>query len=161
MLAANILFAAISQILLPPLTRLSAAGEFAVFVTLILRLVLGTLACGAVAVVVVIAVGPAVVRFVYGAPYGGHATVLTLLTVAAVLSGTVFFVATALSALRRFGNQLAASLVMVAVAGIGGYLLVPRFGLVGAAWSVVITIGVDSVLKALMLKRALAKWAWT
>ena len=159
-LAANILFAAISQILLPRLTRLCAAGEFAILTTLTLRLVLGTLALGAVAVAVVIAVGPAAVRFVYGAPYGAHANVLTLLTVAAVLSGAVFFLGTALSALRRFGNQLTASLVMVAVAGIAGYVLVPRFGLAGAAWSVVITIGGDSVLKALMLKRALARRTW-
>ena len=156
-LAANILFAAISQLLLPRLTRLSAAGELAAFTRLTLRLVLGTLACGAVAVAAVTAAGPVVVRLVYGAPYGGQATVLTLLTVAAVLSGAVYFLGTALSALRRFGSQLTASLVMVAVAGIGGYLLVPRFGLVGAAWSVVITIGGDSLLKALMLKRALAK----
>ncbi|MGC5019695.1 oligosaccharide flippase family protein [Micromonospora sp. DT47] len=160
-LVANILFAAISQILLPRLTRLYAAGELAVFTTLTLRLVLGTLAFGAVAVAAVIAVGPAVVRFVYGAPYGAHADVLTLLTVAAVFSGAVFFLATALSALRRFGNQLTASLVMVAVAGIAGYVLIPRFGLVGAAWSVVITVGGDSVLKALMLKRALARRTWT
>lgn len=160
-LAANILFAAISQMLLPRLTRLHAAGEFADFTMLTLRLVLGTLAFGAVAVAVVIAVGPAVVRFVYGAPYAAHAEVLTLLTVAAVLSGTVFFLGTALSALRRFGNQLTASLVMIAVTGIAGYVLIPRFGLIGAAWSVVITIGSDSAIRALMLNRALAKRTWT
>lgn len=160
-LAANIVFAAISQMLLPRLTRLHAAGEFAVFTMLTLRLVLGTLAVGVVAVAIVIVVGPAVVRFVYGAPYAAHAEVLTVLTVAAVLGGTVFFLGTALSALRRFGNQLTAGLVMIAVTGIAGYVLVPRFGLIGAAWSVVITIGSDSVLKALMLGRALAKRTWT
>ncbi|MEU5938169.1 oligosaccharide flippase family protein [Micromonospora sp. NPDC047548] len=155
-LAANILFAAISQMLLPRLTRLHAAGDFTLFTKLTLRLVVGTLALGAVGVAVVIAVGPAVVRLVYGAPYAAHAEVLTLLTVAAVFSGAVFFLGTALSALRRFGNQLAASLVMVAVTAAAGYLLVPRFGLVGAAWSVVITIGGDCILKTLMLRRALA-----
>ncbi|WP_243707262.1 lipopolysaccharide biosynthesis protein [Micromonospora sp. KC606] len=156
-LAANVLFAAISQLLLPRLTRLFAAGDVTAFTALTLKLILGTLCCGAVVVAVVIGAGPATVRLVYGAPYDGHAVVLILLTIAAVLRGAVFFLNTALYALRKFGNQLVASMIMVAVAGSGGYLLIPRFGLVGAAWSVIITASGDSLLKALMLKRALAK----
>ncbi|MGB2569151.1 lipopolysaccharide biosynthesis protein [Micromonospora citrea] len=156
-LVANILFAALYQVLLPRLTWLSAAGDLSAFTTLTLKLVLGTLSCGAVAVAAVAAIGPVTVRVVYGSSYDGQTTVLILLTVAAVLSGVVFFLNGALSALRRFGNQLIASLIMVAVAAVGGYLLVPRFGLIGGAWSVVITVGGDSLLKALLLKRALAK----
>ncbi|MEV2241599.1 oligosaccharide flippase family protein [Micromonospora sp. NPDC049891] len=155
-LAANVLFAAISQLLLPKLTRLVAAGNLVAFTRLTLGFLLSTLCWGAVALVAVAFVGPATIRLIYGPPYEKHGALLILLAAVSVLSGMVYFLNAALCVLRKFGNQLAASVLLVTVAGIGAHLLIPRYGLIGAAWSMMIAVGADVLLKSLMLKVALA-----
>ncbi|MFI6759939.1 oligosaccharide flippase family protein [Micromonospora sp. NPDC050417] len=160
-LAANAVFAAVAQTMLPRMSQLYASNQVAALTRLINRLVLVTLLLGALAVGAAAIGGRPALHLVYGAPYARHASVLTLLTVVAALSGAVFIVGTALSALHRFGNQFTASVATLLLTALAGALLIPRYGLDGAAWTVVLTVAGDGTLKALMLRRALRGRSWT
>jgi O-antigen/teichoic acid export membrane protein len=90
-----------------------------------------TVACGAVVCIA----GPALLRVVYGPEYVAAATALRLLVLEAVLSGMVFVLAQAFMALNRPG-------VVTILQGIGLSIsvplmlwLIPRFGIFGAAVS--------------------------
>ncbi|RKR91335.1 O-antigen/teichoic acid export membrane protein [Micromonospora pisi] len=160
-LAANAVFAAVAQTMLPRMSQLYASNQVVALTRLINRLVLVTLLLGALAVGAAAILGRPALNLVYGAPYARHASVLTLLTVVAALSGAVFIVGTALSALHRFGNQFTASVATLLLTALAGALLIPRYGLDGAAWTVVLTVAGDGTLKALMLRRALRGRSWT
>jgi O-antigen/teichoic acid export membrane protein len=159
-LAANTVFAAVAQSMLPRMANLYANDQVTALTRLIKRLVLAALGLGGLAVGAVAVLGRPALDLIYGAPYARHASVLTLFTVVAALSGAVFVLGTALSALHRFGNQFTASVATLVLTGVAGYLLIPRYGLDGAAWTVVLTIAGDGVLKALMLRRALKGQPW-
>ncbi|MGW4462112.1 lipopolysaccharide biosynthesis protein [Micromonospora sp. NPDC004704] len=160
-LAANAIFAAVAQTMLPRMSNLYADGQVTALTRLVNRLVLATLGIGGLAVGVAAMLGRPALDAVYGAEYARHASVLTLLTVVAALSGAVFVVGTALSALHRYGNQFTASVATLLLTVVAAYVLIPRYGLDGAAWTVVLTVAGDGTLKALMLRRALKGRPWT
>jgi O-antigen/teichoic acid export membrane protein len=161
LLAANTVFVAVSQTMLPRMADLYANDRVTALTLLIKRLVLATLGLGGLAVGAAAVLGRPALDLIYGEPYARHASVLTLFTVVAAISGAVFILGTALSALHRFGNQFTASVATLLLTGAAGYLLIPRYGLDGAAWTVVLTMAADGVLKALMLRRALKGRPWT
>lgn len=147
--------------MLPRMSNLYADGQVTALTRLVNRLVLATLGIGALVVGAAAMLGRPALDLVYGAEYARHASVLTLLTVVAALSGAVFVVGTALSALHRFGNQFTASVATLLLTVVAAYVLIPRYGLDGAAWTVVLTVAGDGTLKALMLRRALKGRPWT
>lgn len=99
---------------------------------------LATVVCGAV----VCAIGPELLRVVYGAEYEAAAGALRILVVEAVLSGITFVLAQAFMALNRPG-------IVTVLQGIGLSLsipmmlwLIPRYGIYGAAISLLASTSV-------------------
>jgi O-antigen/teichoic acid export membrane protein len=156
-LVPNMVYASVVQIVLPRLTDHLAGGDVAGFARLTGRLVTGTLAGGVGMVVVVRQAGAAGLDAVYGAPYGRYADVLALLTVAAVVSGVVYVLNAALSALHRFTGQLVANAAALVVGLAAGLVLVPRLGLAGAAWLVILALATECLLKAVIVKVVMVK----
>ncbi|WP_281939387.1 lipopolysaccharide biosynthesis protein [Micromonospora sp. AKA38] len=155
-LAANTFFSAVSQTVLPRMAQLHQGGHHRRLAALTGRLVLACLVLGACACLVAAVVGGPALRLLYGAEYAGYTGVLVVLTVAVAFSGTLFFINTALLAARRFGNQLTASVAMLGLNMAVSVLLVPAYGLVGAAWTVVVALGVETLIKVVMLIRSLS-----
>lgn len=94
-----------------------------------------TATCG----VVICLAGPALLRVVYGAEYAAAAGALRILVLEAVLSGVTFVLAQAFMALNRPG-------VVTLLQGIGlslciplMLLLIPRYGIYGAALSLLVS----------------------
>src|SRR5439155_884140 len=94
---------------------------------------------GLVAVAISALCGRALLTVAYAPEYAEYAPVLIWLAVATGIA----FLATALSyavtAARRLPEQLAIALLSLAVCTLASCLLVPRYGLLGAAWAVLAT----------------------
>ncbi|MEV4489502.1 hypothetical protein AB0K04_05220 [Micromonospora coxensis] len=155
LLAANMLFSAMYQVLLPRMSAMLGRGERTALIRLVGRLVVGALLLGAVGVAAAAIGGRPVLGLLYGPEYAASADALTVFAVAVCASGALFAINTALLAVRRFTHQLAAGAVTVLVAGGVSLLLVPRLGLVGAALTVVVVLGSEAVVKGVMLRGAL------
>jgi O-antigen/teichoic acid export membrane protein len=79
--------------------------------------------------------GPAMLRLVYAPEYAAHADVLVWLCVVAAVGYVASALCCSITAARRFSEQLGVAALTLAVSWLASLLLVPRFGLVGAAWA--------------------------
>jgi O-antigen/teichoic acid export membrane protein len=158
--AANSAFASVAQIVLPKMARLNASGDLTGLVRLTWRLVGGCALVGAGAVLAAAAFGRPALDTLYGPEYAEQVHLLIPLAAAAAIGGVTYVVGTALSAVRRFGNQLAASTGTMLLTAGAGLVLVPRYGLSGAAWLVLLAMASEGALKGFLLRRALREKAW-
>jgi len=83
--------------------------------------------------------GPVVLRIAYAPEYAADAPVLFWLAVAAAVSFAANVLGAAITAARRLPEQLPVAALSLVVCAVASHLLVPRWGLVGAAWAVCAT----------------------
>ncbi|MDQ7908220.1 oligosaccharide flippase family protein [Phytohabitans sp. ZYX-F-186] len=159
-LGVNLVCGAAAQAILPRLTRMYADGQIERLRVLSHRLVLLCVLLAVLAVPATALVGRPLLRLLYGAEYAEYAGILVVLLPAVALASAAYFLDAALSAARCFGNQLAAA-VTVTAAALAAALLIPAYGLAGAAWAVAIPAFVQCGLKTALLRRVLRKRAAT
>ncbi|GAA0714854.1 oligosaccharide flippase family protein [Dactylosporangium roseum] len=152
-LTGTVLCSAVAQTLLPRLTELRAADATARFRALVRQSLIGVGVAGAVAVWAAGQFGSTVLTTVYGPEYAGHGPTLTVLTLATALGAACFMLDAALSAVRRFAGQLAVNAGVLAVAVVAALVLVPRYGVAGAAWATAVAAAVHCGLKWEVLRR--------
>lgn len=118
--------------------------------TRLFALVGAGLGFGALVLAVTIVAGRRVLSVIYGPEYAAHTSVLLWLMAAAVLTFASVFLGTGTIARGRFGAQLAISATALAVVAASMGPLVQRFGLNGAACSLllgsIIELGAYTVL---------------
>lgn len=115
------------------------AHDRAAYRALVRRTVLVSAAVGVLAVEVAAAGGPWLLTRLYGPAYAVHARLLVWMATAAAVAFVASALGVSVTAGRRFRAQLG-----IAVCALGGclalvHVLVPRYGLVGAAWAVLAT----------------------
>ncbi|MDO3685124.1 lipopolysaccharide biosynthesis protein [Micromonospora sp. C28ISP2-4] len=152
----NIFFAGVAQTALPKMSELYSGGAYRALSTLTARLVLGSLALGAVAVAAALFGGNAALRLVYGSAYAQQGHLLAILAASVGFSGALFFLNGAISATRKFGRQLAVSLAMLVFNVAISLILISTQGLAGAAWALVASLGCEALLKLMVFRHALA-----
>jgi O-antigen/teichoic acid export membrane protein len=101
-------------------------------------LVASTIALGSAGFALTIVVGRGMLGGIYGPAYAEHASVLFWLMAAAVITFTSVILGTGTTARGRFGAQLAISTTSLAVVAASLGPLVQRFGLKGAAGSLLL-----------------------
>ncbi|WP_432984396.1 lipopolysaccharide biosynthesis protein [Dactylosporangium sp. CA-233914] len=154
-LTGNVFFSAVAQTLLPRLAELRANGTPEGFRGLLRQALLGVGVAGGLGVWAAGLFGNGLLRRLYGDAYAGQGRVLTILTLATAIGGACFVLDAGLSAARRFTGQLAVNAVVLVAAGLAALVLVPRYGVVGAAWATAIAAAVHCALKWEVLRRAL------
>ncbi|MET7420469.1 lipopolysaccharide biosynthesis protein [Dactylosporangium sp. NPDC005555] len=154
-LTGNVLVSAVAQTLLPRLVELRASGAKDRFAALVRQALAGIAVAGVLAVWAAELFGAKVLRTVYGESYAEDAGTLTVLTVATAVAATCFVLDAALSAVRRFTGQLAVNAAVCAAAVLAALVLVPRYGISGAAWATVAAAAVHAGLKWELLRRDL------
>jgi O-antigen/teichoic acid export membrane protein len=137
--AGEIAIRALGQTAMPRLARHWAAGERAAFDALLLRLLALGAALGAAAVALAAVAGELVLDVLFGAAYAAEAAVFTWVMVAAALTWLGSLLGYAASATRAFARFTAPYAAVTAVALIAAVALVPRHGLMGAAWALGVT----------------------
>jgi len=103
------------------------------------KTVLSAAALGLLAVAVAAIAGPLVLTIAYAPEYAQEAPMLEWMAVAAGIGFAGKALAAAVTAARRLSVQLPIAITSLAVAALASELLVPRWGLVGAACAVLAT----------------------
>jgi len=152
--AGNALITALAQTMLPRLSRMLAAGECGEFRRLLGRLLAFGCVAGLAAVGLAGLLGRPFLSLIYRAQYAEFADVFLWLTVAMALGFLVFFLDLAISAARFFTIQAPINVAVLAVCLCGSALLIPRHGLLGAAWTQCLVLLPAVILKGLAVLHA-------
>jgi O-antigen/teichoic acid export membrane protein len=149
--AGNMVMDALGQSTIPRLARHHAAGDGEAFRNLLLRLLGLGLIGGAAGLVLVAVAGAPVLRLLYTQEYAGHVGALGLLMAAAAISYLVSFLGDAITAARVFRIQVPlTALVTLAMAALC-WLWVPRYGIEGAAWAMIVTGAVRLIASGMVV----------
>jgi O-antigen/teichoic acid export membrane protein len=131
--------AALGQSASPRLARLYQGGDAAGYARLVLKLVAVGGAIGAAGVLAAAVAGRPILHLIYGPEYAPHTATLVVLMAGAMVVSMTTFVAHASTAARYFKSQ-AGVLVASCAAGLAlCAVLVPRYGLPGGAWAVLLS----------------------
>jgi O-antigen/teichoic acid export membrane protein len=136
--AGNTVISALGQSASPRLAQYYAAGQRDKFLRLLLRLVgIGAL-LGLGGVVAALLFGRPILILLYRPDYAQHVDVFVWLMIASGISFVASFLGYGLTATRRFHIFLTPYIVTTCGALLSSALLIPRYGLLGAAWTTII-----------------------
>ena len=144
---------ALGQSATPRLARLYILDDRSKFRSLLWKLVLIGTSLGVLGVLVAKLAGEPLLRLVYGAEYGQYADVFVWIMVAAGASYVGSFLGYGVTATRAFSLFFTRYLFMVIITVIASALLIPKWGLRGAAWATLVA-GVSSCIAPLLILRA-------
>ncbi len=146
---------ALGQSTRPRLAKYYAAGNSKAFRTLLLKLVGVGILLGTVGVLAALIAGREILILLYRPEYANHASVLIWLMVAAGIGYVGSSLGNGILATRAFSRYIIPHLVVVA--GIIGFsaLLIPAYGLIGAAWALcaVSLVGLVAIIVILKTMR--------
>ena len=141
MVAGGTIASALARASRPRLARLYYERGPA-FQRLALQLIAFGFALGALAVTVSCLIGEPILSAVYTPDYAEHANVLVWIMIGSTMWFMAGFAGSAVTAAQAFGSQVHIHGLSVLGAGIGCWLLIPEYGLIGAAWGMNIGFGV-------------------
>lgn len=137
---------ALGQSASPRLAKYYAGGEIQQFRRLLVRLVGIGLLLGVGALIVVLAGGRQILTILYQAEYAGFVEVLVWLTVAYTLTYAASFLGIGMTAARYFRVQPLIFGLITLFGLIFSYLLIPEYGMIGAALVAIGTAALQFVL---------------
>lgn len=142
---------ALGQSASPRLARHYASGNFRAFRWLVLRLAGASAMGGALALLVTLGFGRQILRIAYTQEYADRSQIFSWLMLAA---GTAFvsgFLTYGLTAARFLKLQVLLGVGIGAAMLTASALLIPRFGLLGAAWVTCLFYGLHITIKSVIL----------
>jgi O-antigen/teichoic acid export membrane protein len=146
---------ALGQSASPRLAAYYAEGDGAAFRRLLARLIAIGAGLGGLAVAVAAALGGPVLTLLYTPAYAQRIDVLIVLMVAAGMAFVASFLGYGITAARRFRQQIPLFAGVLAATAVATLVLVPAYGVMGAALALVVSAVVQCVLSALVVVRAL------
>jgi O-antigen/teichoic acid export membrane protein len=133
MAAANVLIASVGQSAMPRLARLYSAGQIRTLIGVLARFVAIAAAAGALGIAAAVFGGKQILTILYRAEYAAHTDAFVLLMCVAAIMSVATILSYAVMAVRSFNSQLPLYTAMLASTCVLCQLLVPRYGLSGAA----------------------------
>lgn len=130
---------AVAESASPRLADQFASGRVAAMRRLLLRLVLTGTSIGMLGVVVSWLLAEDALQLLFGPEYAAQADVLVVLMVAATFQYASLFVGTSVDAMRAFRVQAPLTALGLVTAIVAGWWLTRDHGLIGTAWSTVLT----------------------
>jgi O-antigen/teichoic acid export membrane protein len=140
----NLVVQALGQSVFVRLAAFYAAGRLADFYRLVWRLLSIDLVLGVGGLAVAVAAGARILTVLYRPEYGRESAVLVWVMGAAALGYLGQSLGCAVTAARYFASQIPLFATVAASAALASYLLVPRYGLKGAA----LALGVSALVQA-------------
>jgi O-antigen/teichoic acid export membrane protein len=148
------LIGAAGQSLAPRLAGLHAAGRTGEFFRLLNRFVCVCAAVGVAGVVGALILGEPLLRTVYSPDYARASSVLTVSMVGAALTYVASSLGYGMTASRQFGVQVPLFVTVCAMTAATAMLLVPAYGITGAAWAGAVGSATQVVGSVVVLRRA-------
>ena len=154
-LVGSVIVVALGTALTTRLSHLFAAGDGAAFIHLTLRLTAAAAALGLGLVLLSILAGGPLLRRLYGTEYAGQVPLLVWLNVGGAIGYLASCAGFAVTAARRFRQQFPLFGVVTLALWLACWWLIPRHGLLGAAWAVLIAAAFQLAGSWLIVLRAL------
>ncbi|MBE0449009.1 MAG: oligosaccharide flippase family protein [Actinobacteria bacterium] len=155
MVAGNTVVSALGQSATPRLAKYYTSGNSAAFRVLLLKLFgIGTL-LGVVGVLVALLAGREILTLLYRPAYADHTDVFIWLMIAAGLSYISLFSGSGMTAARHFRIQFPLQLFVVIVMVGASMILIPSYGMLGAAWATCIALALRLSLESMVITHAL------
>jgi O-antigen/teichoic acid export membrane protein len=151
----DLVVAALGRSASPRLARYYAAREGASFGRLLLRLVMVGMLLGAAAVVVALVAGRPILTLVYSPEFASHADVLAWLMAAAAIQYLASFLGYGMTAARYLAVQFPLLVATASTTALASVLLVPPYGLRGAAMALLISAVVRAAGSAAVVVHSL------
>lgn len=145
---------ALGQAASPRLAELFIANETKRFWALAGKMMGIAAMFGVIGFIATYAFGGWMLRIVYSQQYAGSVGVLKILMVSATFTFAASIAGFSIIATRKLIAQAWLAACVAIVCGLASLFLIPAFGLNGAAWSLVLTSGVQLVLSLLVLWHA-------
>jgi O-antigen/teichoic acid export membrane protein len=155
--AINLIVIALGQSVSTRMARLFADSEIPRFKALLGKLILFAAALGVVALGVALVIGRPVLTLVYRPEYAEHVDLLLLMVVDATLVAIGAFVGFGMTAARCFRPQMSIMAATVVTTAVFTLALVPRFGLMGAGYGLLIASFVRATAGYVVLDSAMKR----
>lgn len=141
--AGNIVVNAIAQTISPRLANYFSHHEYSKFANLLTKFVFLGFIYGLVGILLTILIGKQVLGIFYTQDYVGYHKLFILLMITGMLMYAGSFLGFALTAMRKFRIQPILSIIWVVSTIILSLVLIPTYGLTGAAYVSIITTGIQ------------------
>jgi O-antigen/teichoic acid export membrane protein len=155
MVAGGSFMNAIGQPLSPRLAKYWATNSVQAFRTLFLKLVAFAVLIGAAGMMVALMAGPELLSLLYGSEYAARADVFLWLMIAAAIAYLASAFGYGMTAARLIRIQSVQFACAVAVGATCCMLLIPTYGLNGAAWAICASLLVQVAIAIVVLPHAL------
>jgi O-antigen/teichoic acid export membrane protein len=146
MIAGNTIIAALGASATPRLAKYYASTELTEFKCLLGKMLLVGVLLGGAGVLLAIVAGRQVLTLFYSSEYAERLDVFLLLMIATAISYAGGFFGTAVTAMRSFKVQVPVHCINIAIILCGSMFLIRQWGLMGAAWTMLIGTAVSTGL---------------
>jgi len=148
--ASTTVVGAIGRAALPRMANLHAAGQALAFRRLVRKLVLYGFAFGAGGLLIALAAGRPLLRFLYTAEYADYAPAFAVVMLSGAVGHAASLLGYAVTAGRRFVAQVPLWIAVALATAVSSALLIPRFGVTGGAWALVASAAMQFASYALL-----------
>jgi O-antigen/teichoic acid export membrane protein len=155
--SATIVINALGQSVSARLSRMFAEGQFEAFTSLVRKLVLFGILLGVGGVPLGLLLGRRFITLIYRPEYAQHLDVFVAMIATTSAVAVASFVGYAVTSARCFKMPVPIAGASVAATAISSFLLVPRFGLMGAAIALSVASVVQAIGLVVLLNRELSK----
>jgi O-antigen/teichoic acid export membrane protein len=155
--AMNLIVLALGQSVSVRLSRFFAEGNQRSFNLLMRKLIIFSIGFGAVGAFLALVAGREVLTLVYRPEYAGHQDLLVVMVVDAAIMAVGSFLGFGMTAARSFRPQVPIMAASVIVSAALTFALIPRFGLMGAGYALMIASLIRVVASQLVLGSALKR----
>ncbi|MCE5198069.1 lipopolysaccharide biosynthesis protein, partial [bacterium] len=157
MVAINTIVCALGQSASPRMAKHYAAGDRRAYGVLVAKLVMVGILLGVTGVGVVLIGGRWILTLLYGPEYASHTVVFALVAVASGIACVQSFLGYAVTAARYFNIQAPLLALVTAVTAGSCFLLIPAYGLAGAAVALMISSAVHVLGNVVILAHAMTR----
>ncbi|PTK79253.1 lipopolysaccharide biosynthesis protein [Staphylococcus haemolyticus] len=118
---------------------------------------LAALVLGGVSILSTYFFGKFFINLVYGEAYARHSSILVIISISIIFNFLTWMYDTALMALKIYNFQLIVSITTLIVSIIVSFISIINFGLLGAAWAIVIITFVQALIRYIIVNYKLSR----
>jgi O-antigen/teichoic acid export membrane protein len=142
-MAGTFVVSAVAQAVLPRLALYYKTGDFRSLKAVLYRLSAMAVAVGGAGVILSAVAGPQLLSIIYRPEYAPYGNLLTLLAVSATVAYLASILNCAMNAVHQFRQQLPLFIATSAATGLACLILIPKYGLYGAALGMTVGFGLQ------------------
>ena len=157
LVASSIVINALGQSASPRLASVYVDGDIRRFLGILAILIGLAIVVGLGGILVVIVAGRQILGTLYGDAYTSHVDTFTWIMVDAAIGYAYVFLGTAVNSMRQFRVQLPIHVGTIVVLVTGLLLMVPKFGMNGAAWAMIASGCFEAMAYGCVMVRAIQK----